>query len=302
MIIERGRVVGLRNGEASVVTASAPEGTAVFIGRASFRMIPVAQGDGVIARNDVSNDVSIEQGAGVATGSSTATSALDAAWFDQGDEKVVLSPPETSVPSESAFEEAANPPWDGSRWVDRHRSLPLWTIAAALLAGVTITLSAQAVMKRPGRFAIPTKLAEATVGAPARATVSAAATATQVPNAGLLLPPTAPRAMSPTVVPSTVIWAVNAQPTPRPISRGSSIDRPRQARAVKTPAATMRARTVTWVDPFAEGNEPSVTSATGTSDKSGGPATTARKRPGSAAADRKAGNRTTGVWVDPFAE
>jgi hypothetical protein len=258
-------------------------------------MIPVAHGDVSVARSDLS----IEQGTGVATGESTATSALDAAWSDQGDEQVVLSPPETDVPSESRFDRSASLHRDGGKWVDRHRPFPLWTIAAALMAGITITLSAQAVMKRPGRFPIPAKLADSTVAASVGATVTAAATA---PNAALPVPASAPRPVSPTVVPSTIIWAVNAQPPPRQIARTAAIDRPRQARAAQTTPATRRARTVTWVDPFAEGNEPSVTSGPATSHKAARPVTQALNRPGSTTPERKPGRGGTGVWVDPFAE
>ena len=75
-------------------------------------------------------------------------SAADTQWFDSGDENVVLSPPRTAAdagPNIDAFAEADGEQGNPS---GHRRSMPVGSVAATLIVGATVTLSAQTLMRR----------------------------------------------------------------------------------------------------------------------------------------------------------
>jgi hypothetical protein len=310
MIIEQEGVVGHQVVGHQSVTASkerskatvgkGTEGTAVFIGKASFRMMPIAQ-----------NDASVGPDNRLATPEMTEAAAREAAWFEQGDENVVLPPPITGGSEIWAERVPSDMPRDNGQYFGGRRSMPLWTIGAALLAGVTITLSAQAVMKRPGRFAVSAKMTSGLASQPAsvRPSTTPAATLGTPMLAPTLAAPskTAQTPIKPTVVPTTIVWAVNAPRPSRPLSREPSVDHPRQVHAPRatppaTPTGAKRTATAAWVDPFAADDDRPETSVIEGPRKSAGHGTPQKKVASTPPPARRAGRVGPSTWVDPFAE
>jgi hypothetical protein len=301
--------VAPRSGTAVEVMApsrsSRTEGTAVFIGRASFHMVPA----GHAARgSEAPDEAAASEAADQAATDEAAASApaLPATPRRGGIELEDAMTPlpmqmQMAVPTMRADAHARLKTSGGipagavmtlfstgdvtepiqagrPRAVRLRRPLvtgrTVRTILLALCAGATITLSAEAVMRRPARIATVRTLAAGTppqvavappVAAPAPLPVAAtvvASTATAPP------PETAPAAIDP----------VSAR-APAPARGLHKRSRLRPAPTIPRPSAIATAGTAktfaTWVDPFV------ASEATG--------ATAATKRSGPAA------------WVDPFA-
>jgi hypothetical protein len=150
--------------------------SAVFIGRASFRMSPVNQvedhpeplPDALLMNRPVSGNTgsrimarprpstTVRSMAHQTTGDDThgnlgqmaAASSVDLDWFNRGEDNLVLTPPRAGV--DAAYDLLADDEFPRER--GRSRSAPVWTLVAALAVGATITLSAQAVLRHPERM------------------------------------------------------------------------------------------------------------------------------------------------------
>ena len=275
-----------RNSEAQVGNIGGAAGTSVFIGKASFRMTPIDQGDQM-----QQNDALLVRETGTLLSQGAETSASDIEWFSRGEESVVLSPPESiphHLPDVGAYTESLG--YD-ARPVGHRRSMPLWSLAAALILGATVTLSAQAVMRRPGRSATAPKALAV------------------VPPPHVTPPPAIAVAMAtatpPTVVPSTAIWTVNSEREPTHFPRPATGEHPRPAhvmRKVPVVASPARPHPGAWIDPFAAVDE-----AQPASDETKVPGaavreTTPRKSPSAGATAAILKRAPAGKWVDPFAE
>jgi hypothetical protein len=167
---------------------SRTESTAVFLGRASFRMIP---GPRVLQ-----DPQSYEHHQPWDLESSSATPRD---WNIEAEETVILSQadadPHTQASpwSEDAREIACDVTYE---WPSpQRRSLPFWAIAAALLVGATLTFSANAMMRRPARQVTASKPAAAV----SRAIAAPKTVRPRTPIAPAIVPPT--MASPPIVVP-----------------------------------------------------------------------------------------------------
>jgi hypothetical protein len=269
-----------RNSEAQVGNVGGAVGTAVFIGKASFRMTSIDQID--------QNDALLVRETGAVLAQGAETSASDIEWFSRGEESVVLSPPEAiphHVPDVDGYTESVG--YD-ARPGGRRRPMPLWSLAAALVLGATVTLSAQAVMRRPGRSA----------PAPEALAVAAPPHVTPPPAMPTTMAMAMPTATPPTVVPSTAIWTVNSGREPNHFPRPVAGEHPRPARVMRrTPVVASPARPDpgAWIDPFATVDE--AQPAPGAAVRA-----TTLKSPGAGATAVSLKRAPAGNWVDPFAE
>lgn len=197
-----------------------------------------------------------------------------------------------------------------------HRSagMSVRTIVVALLAGASLTLTAQAVVRRPGGGTKLKGASDATAAPVAvEKQVPAAAPAPVAPAAepapALAVVVEAPAAFVPTVVASTLTMPASndeadaepmATPRKRLNARAPSPSRPKGAAPARaqrsaTGAAPMRAASATtWIDPF-------VTASPGEPAVAARPSASARHVKAGRA---KAGTRSVAAadWVDPFVE
>jgi hypothetical protein len=270
------------------------EGTAVFLGRSSFRMIP-AREDRVASQQERSH---VEATAQVGT----SHPFVDVEPKEKDEESVVLSPPHTVGRDKpgavrGSLAKVVSAP-DGVRSTEtikfggasregprsQRRAVPLWAVAAALLLGASVTLSAQAVMRGPGQFATAIATIPATSAPQATAIAPAVVLAPVVPVAVVPAPLVA--------LSTATLLSQHVAPTNLAPRRTAAVERIHQARAAH--AATRSTYTaaarptqrgpVKWVDPFV---------ARPTTRVSG--PTVAASDPAVA----KTGGRNT--WVDPFA-
>lgn len=233
-------------------------GTAVFVGKTSFRMIPETQ-----RRPDDQTQSMAE-----------ATPAPSTHGLDATEERVVLAPPGGAALTETARIADIVAQIAHSSEGPLRRAVPIWIVAAALIGGASITLSAQAVMRRP------TRTTTATNPAPA-------------PTAATAMPPLL-RRPSPIVAPSTLSPPEEVLlPEPRPTTtrvlqsvttdEGPRLGRNKRKTAHPSPGSRGRKRSsaVKWVDPFATSG-PAMLGAT--TAKTGSATISTKTR-----------------WVDPFA-
>ncbi len=223
------------------------EGTAVFLGRNSFRMIPGRHPTQDFQTPSAPSAIPVTDGNGFAA-----------------EENVVLSPPVSISRADTARITDVLPEIARPFQAPHRRAVPVWLVAIALVLGATITLSAQAVMRRSGQ---PT-----TVDAPGSdsATSAASTAATTVVTAATTKP--RPTQAVPIVAPSTLVSptgtpSLDTRPATTLVRRSAAThERPRRARharsTVHTPVvsrATKHAPTPKsvdksvdrWVDPFA---------------------------------------------------
>ncbi|MEP6654403.1 MAG: hypothetical protein ABJA82_13665 [Myxococcales bacterium] len=301
MNIERETVQGGRSMEAS--QRQLREGAAVFVGRASFRMLPGP----VEAASEYNPSVG---------GTPTPLPAVpQERWFAPS-EHVVLSPPE-SLSGTTSFGQGQGQGqgqgFEGTLDVERksphRRSTPLWAVAAAIIVGATATLSAQAVMRRPARLLSSMSHATAPTNSGGGQPVPAR------PTSGDVISAPAPAAMAgtPTVVPSTAPVAPSAAPADAaPILKMVvTSERPRPARALGHPVgrATVERRPIggvapsatdTWIDPFVD--EPARLKQMPAAKSGRGAGTARATRSGKIPADfttARSSEKPT-AWVDPF--
>lgn len=290
------------------------EGAAVFVGRASFRMLP--------------GPVEAESDHNPSAGSTpTPLPAVpQERWFAPS-EQVVLSPPEsltcdnpmkTQMAAQGTASLAATArsfgrgfegTLDAERKSPHRRSTPLWAVAAAIIVGATATLSAQAVMRRPARLLSSMSHATAPTNSGGGQPVPAR------PTSGDVISAPAPAAMAgtPTVVPSTAPVAPSAAPADAaPILKMVvTSERPRPARALGHPVgrATVERRPIggvapsatdTWIDPFVD--EPARLKQMPAAKSGRGAGTARATRSGKIPADfttARSSEKPT-AWVDPF--
>ncbi|MEO8215299.1 MAG: hypothetical protein ABI560_19015 [Myxococcales bacterium] len=314
MNIEREMAQGGRSMEAS--QRQLRERAAVFVGRASFRMLP--------------GPVEAESEYNPSAGSTpTPLPAVpQERWFAPS-ERVVLSPPESLAwdnpmktqtaaqgtaslaATATSFGRGFEGTLDAERKSPHRRATPLGVIAAAIIVGATATLSAQAVMHRPARPLLSLNHATALVNSgggqpvPARSTsgdvISATATAT------------APLAATPTVVLSTAPVAPSAAPAdPATILKMvATSERPRPARAPGHPVAretnergyiggAARSAAESWIDPFVDepaGLKQNLAARNGRAARATRRGKTPERFPTTSST---AQGQTTAAWVDPF--
>jgi hypothetical protein len=197
------------------------------------------------------------------------------------------------------------------------RSTPLWVISAAVIVGATATLSAQAVIRRPGRLVSRVTHSSASAnrgggqplsGRPtsgdvisAAAPVFMAATPTVVPSPAPVAPSAAPVAPSAASADrATVRKMVVTSERPRPVralgqSEGRMTTQPRSSTG--TPGLSNDA----WVDPFVDEPAGLKQNVAPKHARSGTRVTTSRK---TLAKSRRASSTSkvekAAAWVDPF--
>jgi hypothetical protein len=313
--------VGGRNA-GGLRTAQRTEGTAVFVGRASFRMIPSGQAPDS-GRADDANRAgdepslkltdSVRRSAKPISGSEW----FESAWFESAEDRVVLAAAATDEQAQLTpgpfVERVASADSDipraqavieteritaghseaaivGETRRPRVAGLPAWALAAALVVGATATLSAQAFLRPPKAILLTVQPAPIVVAGPRS------------------VPVTIPM-MAPTVVPSSIVVppeSDSASPRPETLQRlvaiRTKVRHVRSARATVAPRAIAVRRTVVtarpndaavWIDPFAVGTEPTTVAPQKTR------AATSNRSPETHAT--KAATAATTTWVDPFA-
>jgi hypothetical protein len=194
--------------------------------------------------------------------------------FDTAEEHVVLAPPEDVSLTETARIATIATHIARSSEAPLRRAVPIWVVAAALIGGASITLSAQGVMRRPARTAAKTD--------------SGAAAAPATVTHPLIV------RSSPIVVPSTLAApGVASVPESRPATTRelrsvTTVEGPRRggnkhpaAHASPEPRGRKRSSAAKWVDPFAKS----------------GPAMLAATTPRRGSTNTLTKTR----WVDPFA-
>ncbi|MES1164524.1 MAG: hypothetical protein ABUR63_02100 [Verrucomicrobiota bacterium] len=227
-------------------------------------------------------------GAGSLAGAWTTPANPPTDWFLPVEETVVLTPPHSVEPRNDLLETTRLPrvvvqgaPVGGQQ---ARRSTPMWAIAAALVLGATVTLSAQAVISRPARPALHSASVNALAAPPEGTGVPPTEVARVETAPALPLPP-------PVVVANTASLPPEAADVPEASERPS--ERLSVVRSLRTARHTRVARprgtathvsgtrsgakpATTWVDPFVG---KTVARQTGKTRAGGEPA-----------------------WVDPFAD
>ena len=340
---------GLEMGTQQQGNQRSSEGSAVFIGRASFRMSPVNQvedhpeplPEALLMTRPATGNTGSRTMARAKAGTMTGTmvrsvahqsladdthgdggqtggaSSFDLDWFNRGEDNLVLTPPRAGA--DAAYDLLADDefPREGSRG----RSAPVWTLLAALVVGATVTLSAQAVLRRPERERMVDSVKQL-VNSTQRTseTVMTGAIPSQAetsPAPSLSFAPSKPSPAAVGPAPPSGAVAAAAPPAslapPAPALDSAYAPRP-SARVAVAPASaptpatapTVVLSTALWA--ATEPRPPVRTSVPAPGEHSSrarlartAPARAAAVTPPTAAARRSGGDAWHGAWIDPFA-
>lgn len=319
------------------------ESTAVFVGRASFQMVPAGRPRPDVGADEARHEVvaALRAEAQVLRSESEAREAAAAAATVASGQVTPLVVGVSTGEQTPVIEERAgrNEPASDRRGVvlqllptvevtepidarartrsgstgRAHRSgMSVRTVVVALLAGASLTLTAQAVVRRP---AAETKMKDAAglAVAPAAVERKVGALAPVAPAPEMAAPVAvvaeAPVAFVPTVVASTLTAPaandeadgdVAAAPRKRLHARAASTSRPKAAASARAQRSTTDATSAlpasgsTWIDPFVTPSPGDLTVAARPSASAGQPK----------AGKAKASTRSVAAaeWVDPFVE